>query len=165
MNPQSESSDRRSEAGETLIEVLLSSALMALVVVAVIGGITTMVLGSSVHRDQTESNPVLVSAMEDLKSPATARKCPVGAATLPAYSLPPDVSIQKVEYQVTGSGSTPFTWSDVATACDDTPATGPSDTGTPDPDNPLTLQRITLRHTHPGGTNVEPEIQFIKGDY
>jgi hypothetical protein len=165
MNPKNELSDRRSEAGETLIEVLLSSALMALVVVAIIGGITTMVLGSSIHRDQTEANPALVSAMEDLKSPATARKCPVGAAPLPAYTLPADVSIKKIEYQVAGTGGTAFTWSDAASACDDTPASGPGDTGTPDSDNPMTLQRITLQYTHPGGTNVDPELQFIKGDH
>ena len=165
MNPRNGWSDRRSEAGETLIEVVLSSALMGLVVLALIGGISTMVLGSSIHRDQSEANPALVSAMEDLKSPATARKCPVGAAPLPAYSVPAGVSIKTIEYQVAGSGGTAFIWSTVASACDDTPASGPSDTGTPDPDNPMTLQRITLKYTHPGNANVAPELQFIKGDH
>ena len=164
MHPPIELEGRRSEAGETLIEVLLSSALMALVVVAILGGVATMVLGSSVHRDQTEANPVLVSAMEDLKSPATDRLCPSGAATLPAYTLPLGVTISKIEYQILAATGTGFTWSDpaaadAADACVDTVADG-----TPDPDNPMTLQRITLKYTHPDG-NVDPELQFVKGDH
>jgi len=165
MNTRNEMSDPRSEAGETLVEVLLSTALMALVVVGILGGVATMVLGSAIHRDQTEANPTLVSAMENLKSPATARKCPVGVATVPAYTLPTGVMISKISYQVTAPTGTGFDWSDLATACDDTPSSGPADSGTPDPDNPLTLQRITLKYTHPDGTNVDPEIQFIKGTH
>lgn len=163
MTAQQGFSDPRSEAGETLIEVLLASALMALVVVGVLGGVATMVLGTAVHRDQTEANPRLISAMEELKSSATPRRCPVGADPLPAYTFSdPDISIFKVEYQVV-SGAT-WTWSDSASVCDDTPATGPADSGTPDPDNPMTLQRITLKYTHPDG-NVEPELQFVKSDH
>jgi hypothetical protein len=175
MNPRNEFSDHRSEAGETLIEVLLSSALMALVVVAILGGVATMVLGSDIHRDQTEANPALVSAMEDLKSPATPRRCPIGSAVLPAYThtLPSGVTISKIEYQkvpTTGSG---YTWSTATSDCDDrilnTSTPDPDDTvesstGSPDPDHPLTLQRITLKYTHPGG-NVAPELQFVKGDH
>lgn len=169
MDLPSELADRRSEAGETLIEVLLSSALMALVVLAVIGGVATMVLGSAVHRDQTEANPTLVSAMEDLKSPATPRRCPVGAATVPtAYTstLPSGVTISKIEYQILPPSGPGFTWSTLKDDCDDKPGTSSTEspTGTPDPDYPLTLQRITLKYTHPDG-NVAPELQFIKGDH
>jgi hypothetical protein len=163
MTQQEAFSDPRSEAGETLIEVLLASALMALVVVSILGGVATMILGTAVHRDQTEANPKLISAMETLKSSATARLCPASTNPLPAYTFSDtNVSIFKIEYQELLSGTT-WTWSSSASACDDTPASGPANTGTPDPDNPMTLQRITLRYNHPDG-NVVPELQFVKGN-
>ena len=58
----------RSEAGETLIEVIIASALMAFAVVALVAGLATTVLGSHVHREQADGNSVLVSAIERIKS-------------------------------------------------------------------------------------------------
>lgn len=171
MDLPGEFADRRSEAGETLIEVLLASALMALVVLGIIGGIVTMVLGSAVHRDQSESNAGLISAMEQLKSPAEDRLCPVGAELKPAYTPLANVS-WTIEYQVADNTGMAFGWSATASHCDDNhpatttpPAPALLDQGTPDRTNPLTLQRITLKYTHPDSTNVEPALTFIKGDY
>jgi Tfp pilus assembly protein PilV len=134
----------RSQTGETLIEVLMASALMTVVVLAVIGGISTMLLSSKVHRDQTDGNAVLVAAMEQLKSPVVARAC--------AYSgLPPGVTIQMTEYQVNKTDlSTGNTYVDFD-------ATEPCNLA-----SALTLQRITLQYT---SQNATPTLSFIKGDY
>ena len=58
----------RSEAGETLIEVIIATALMGLAVVGIIGGLAATVLGSHVHREQADGSAVLGSAMERTKS-------------------------------------------------------------------------------------------------
>ena len=129
---------QRAEAGETLIEVLISSALMGLVVIAIVGGVATVVLGSAVHRKQANGNTALVEAMEQVKSPNTARKCePNNGSHSYAVSpaLPAGVSIESIEYQrivadpVTGHPT--LEWSDDLTHCSLT--------------SPLTLQRITLK--------------------
>ncbi|MDX6299677.1 MAG: hypothetical protein QOF53_891 [Nocardioidaceae bacterium] len=61
-------SSERSEAGETLIEVLMSTALMGLVVVGMIGGLAATVLGSHIHREQSDAQAFLVRGMERIKS-------------------------------------------------------------------------------------------------
>jgi hypothetical protein len=58
----------RSETGETLIEVLMSTALMGLVIVGMIGGLAATVLGSHVHREQADANAFLMRGMERIKS-------------------------------------------------------------------------------------------------
>ena len=143
-----------SEAGETLIEVLIASALMALVVVAVIGGIATMLLGSRVHREQTDANTALVAAMEQLKSAATARAC--------TYSgLPPRVTIQKIQYEV---NATDANGNPIVDFVDDPNLDGDSNPLTCDLTGPLTLQRITVQYTTPDN-RVTPTLSFIKGLY
>ncbi|MDQ1504601.1 MAG: hypothetical protein QOD57_2328, partial [Actinomycetota bacterium] len=85
-------SDEGSEAGETLIEVLMSTALMGIVVLAIIGGMSTMLIGSSINRKQADGNAALVSAMEQLKSPDSVRAC--------TYSgLPSGVTLTSIQYQ------------------------------------------------------------------
>jgi hypothetical protein len=73
-----------------------------------------------------------------------------------------------IEYQVLNPDLVTLGWSSDPNDCDDNhPATSPTpgnDLGTPDPTNRLTLQRITLKYTHPESTNVDPDLQFIKGD-
>ena len=44
-----------SERGETLLELVIASALLGLVVVAIVGGLATTVLGSHVHREQADA--------------------------------------------------------------------------------------------------------------
>lgn len=153
-------SGERSETGETLIEVLMASVLMAIVVVAVIGGISTMLLSSKVNRDQADGNAALVAAMEQVKAPVplpvlhSGRLCPAGSptpTTPSTYALPPNVVIKSIEYQTNGmdaNGNPTITWSSLASDCDLTSV--------------LTLQRITLQYTSPNAT---PTLAFIKGDY
>jgi hypothetical protein len=137
-------SSERSEVGETLIEVLLASALMALVVVTMIGGIATMLIGSKTHRDQTTGNTVLVAAMEQLKSPITTPPA-CGYASLPA-----GVTINPIEFEVNNVAGTGVDFS----------ASAPCPLTTSPPATPLTLQRITLRYTASGET-----LSFVKGKY
>jgi hypothetical protein len=146
----------RSEGGETLLEVLMSTALMGLVVVAIVGGIGTMLLGSKVHRDQANGNRTLVGAMETLKSPDVPRKCALNNVSHPYYSLAPlpsGVTIKTVEYEkmVSDANGNPLvSWSTALADCDLTSA--------------ATLQRITLLYTSTD-TKVTPSLSFIKGLY
>jgi len=139
------------ETGETLIEVLLASALMGIVVLAVVGGISTMLLGSTVHRQQADANLTLTSAMEYLKAPTVNRICPPSAYT----GLPGNVTVDSIEYQTTGvdpiTGNPTLVWSTSAPACSASPA--------------LSLQRITLRYSTGPSGRVTPKLSFVKGDY
>jgi hypothetical protein len=147
-----------SESGETLIEVLISSTLMAIVVVAIIGGIATMLLGSTVHREQASANTALLGAVEAIKAPDVARvKCattgtylPTAQAALPSGYSASNLTISSVLYQkidITG-GTRSVTWD---STCHD------------DGSQTVTLQLITMKVTSPSG-RVSQSITFVKGD-
>ena len=157
-------SGARSEAGETLIEVLMASALMALVVVTIIGGLATTVLSARVHRQQADANTALVAVIEHLKSPTEVPRVPCADTTTylseaqdeavflgwPAASV-----VYTIEHQtmVSVSGTPTLQW--IA------PMPAPCvDDGT----NTLTLQRITVTLTTADG-GVTPALSFVKGDY
>jgi Tfp pilus assembly protein PilV len=148
-------SGERSEAGETLVEVLISSALMAIVVVAIVAGLATTVLSGHVHREQADANAALVAAMERVKSPSLARVvCATPAdylATAQAASptLPSGwtIGISSIEYENYAPGT--VSWD---TSCHETAT------------NTLTLQRITLQLTT-SDSRVTPKLSFVKGDY
>ena len=54
----------RSEAGTTLIELLMTIAIMAIAFVGVVGGIGTAIIGADVQRRHTTSDVVLTTAAE-----------------------------------------------------------------------------------------------------
>jgi type II secretory pathway component PulJ len=147
-------SGERSEAGETLIEVLIASALMGLVVVAIIGGLASVLLGSKLHRDQADGNRTLVGAMERLKSADVPRRCVANGPSHPYYalaSIPSAVKITTIEYEVNRTDTTGnYVDFDSTAACDLT--------------SQLTLQRITLIYTSADNA-VTPSLSFIKGAY
>jgi Tfp pilus assembly protein PilV len=144
----------RPEAGETLLEVLISSALMALVVVGLIGAVATIVIGTRVHRDQADANDALVEAMENVRAPEIARSCAVNDGSHPYRTvLPAGVTISSIEYQTNGedlSGNPMVVWSSSNATCDLS--------------IPLTLQRVTLRYVNADST-VDPSLSFVKGKY
>jgi len=147
----------RPEAGETLIEVLISSTLMALVVVGLIGAVSTIVIGTRIHRDQADGNVALVEAMEKVRVPegATARTCAVNDGSHPYRSvLPPGVTISSIEYQTNGTDGSGYPTIDWAPSCD--PLTYSS--------SPLVLQRITLQYVNADST-VDPSLSFVKGNF
>jgi Tfp pilus assembly protein PilV len=142
----------RSEAGETLVEVLISSALMGLVVVAVVGAVATIVIATRVHRDQADANVSLVEAMEKVRAPEVAPSCAINDGSHPYRAvLPAGVTISSIEHQTTGadsSGNPMVVWS--PSGCDLT--------------SPLTLQRITLEYVNADST-VNPSLSFVKGKF
>jgi hypothetical protein len=146
----------RPEAGETLVEVLISSTLMALIVVALIGAVSTIVIGNRVHRNQADANVSLVEAMEKVRVPdgATTRTCAVNDGSHPYRSvLPSGVTISSIEYQTVGtdaSGNPIVVWSSNVADCDLS--------------SPLTLQRVTLQYVNADST-VDPSLAFVKGKY
>lgn len=64
----------RTEAGESLLEIVVSVAILGLGVVALLGGLATAVAGSSLHRDQANVSAVLTAAGERVKF-APYKKC------------------------------------------------------------------------------------------
>lgn len=158
MKPSRRFADEASEAGETLIEVLLASALMAVLVVAVIGGMATMLMSSTLHRSQANGNVALVGAMEKVKSTDVSRQCATVNTSHPYYaaaglSVTGPVTIQQIEYetiQPDGSGNPSVVWSSNLSDCSLASA--------------YTLQRITLKYTSTDN-RVTPTLSFVKGDY
>lgn len=142
------------EAGETLLEVLISSALMALVVVGLIGVVSSIVIGNRVHRDQADGNVALVEAMEKVRAPELARSCAINDGSHPYRAvLPAGVTISSIEYQTTGtdsSGNPIVVWSPTNSSCDLS--------------SPLTLQRVTLAYVNADST-VNPSLAFVKGKF
>ena len=145
--------DRRpGDAGESLIEVLLSIAIMGLAFVAALGGMRLGLIGSQVHRSQATAETVLLSAVEKVKSQSTYTPCAVAndAAYLPdAQSVVPSgwaastVSIPSVEYW-NGSGFQ-------TTGCASLEAVATI----------LRIQLITVQVTSPEGDAVET-MSFVK---
>jgi type II secretory pathway pseudopilin PulG len=153
----------RSESGETLLELMISCALMGLVAVGIMGGLATSVLGAHVHREQASANTVLVSAMERIKSSdfdfsnvdctktASGREDAYEAAARSGASMPTgwpasslavsDIQFEKLVW-VAGVPNVSF-----ATSC----VTG------------LRRQLVTLTLTTPDG-RVGPSLSFVKGD-
>lgn len=58
---------RTSEAGESLIEVLVAVTILGLGVTALLGGMATAVFGTSLHRDQADVSEVMTAAAERVK--------------------------------------------------------------------------------------------------
>jgi Tfp pilus assembly protein PilV len=134
---------KRSEAGDTLIEVLIATVIMAIAVVALMEGLATATSTSGFNRRLTEVQTVLGSAGAALTDPGrnswsrcaiTGSYSPTSGVTLPAGWTASNVKITKVQYFYLNSGS---------------PAWGPTCTF------PYTLQMITvLVIAPPGNTSV-----------
>jgi Tfp pilus assembly protein PilV len=143
------------ERGTTLIEVLVAVVVMALLMIAMIGGMGTSTAASGTHKRQTEGNVLLVSSAERLKSESEVPYVECALESNSSYdtavhaSQLPDgivtgnnVSIKDIEYW---QGGDTF----------DTDATDCHDSATPI----VKIQRITLRfHSQ----NVTQEITILK---
>jgi type II secretory pathway pseudopilin PulG len=60
----------RTERGETLVEVLLSVAILSIAIATILAGLITAVMTSGEHRSQATANSVLISALEAVKDQA-----------------------------------------------------------------------------------------------
>jgi len=139
------------DAGTTLIEILMAVILVGIAFVALLAGLSTVALGSDIHRQQADAEVVLTSAAEHLKAPEVLHQpCaepdnPIylaaarSAVVPPGWDLPTStINILAVHY---------WDGSDFAedNLCYDTPAFG----------NLLTLQEITLEVRSPDERAVE----------
>lgn len=91
---------RRSEAGTTLIELIVAVAIMGIAFVSILGGIGTAIIGADVQRRDATTGLVLASAAEKVVADTTPyRPC----ATVADYAPPPSptgftVAVTKVAY-------------------------------------------------------------------
>jgi type II secretory pathway pseudopilin PulG len=81
------------DAGETLIEIVISIAIMGIAFVALMGGMLTAVSMSTLHRQQADAQLQLVSALEQVKSAPY-----VDCAINTTYPRPAGVTNEIVEY-------------------------------------------------------------------
>jgi prepilin-type N-terminal cleavage/methylation domain-containing protein len=88
---------RRSEAGTTLIELLVALAIMGIAFVTVIGGIGTAIIGAGTQKQQASTTVVLRTAAEAL----TWQPCATPATYQGAAAPPPaagfTISVTKVQ--------------------------------------------------------------------
>jgi hypothetical protein len=162
----------RSEGGETLMEVLIAATLMAIVVAVILGGMATILSTSKLHRGQADSNSVLVSAMERVKSTDVAR-VPCASPT-PTAQDPTGAQAYKNVLQPTApppgwTGTTPVTISSIqyetitANPVNGLPAVSFGSACNDDGTSGLTLQLIKIKVMSPDG-RVTPSLSFVKGD-
>lgn len=87
MNPsqggavRSRLSPSRSDAGVTLIELLVTVAILGIAFVAIVGGMMTSIVGSDLHRKQATSETVLRSYAEAAKAQTSWTGCSATTAT------------------------------------------------------------------------------------
>jgi prepilin-type N-terminal cleavage/methylation domain-containing protein len=94
----------RSEAGMTLVELLMAVAIIGIAVVSIVGAMGTSIIGTDRHRKQAQAHTVLLSAVDSVKSQtyvpcATAGSyTPATGVTLPAGWTASYVTVQSVTY-------------------------------------------------------------------
>ena len=102
----------RGEAGETLVEIVLSLVVMSLVVAAMYASFATASTGSKNHRDLVTADAVLRNSAEATKA-AVRKSCANHGSTYsatysaPAGFTPPTDIVNQACPPTTGSGQTP----------------------------------------------------------
>jgi hypothetical protein len=85
--------DRRSEAGETLLEIIMALVIVGLVVSAYFATYTTSALGSTSHRDLVTADGLLRGTAESIKG-AIRHDCATSTTyTTTTTSIPPGFTI------------------------------------------------------------------------
>jgi len=143
---------RRTEAGETLVEVLMTITIIGIAFVAVFGAIFTALRVSDYHRKTTTADVVLRNFAEVVKQPAGAyayAPCTTAGAAVsyPAYSPAAPhadytASVTKIRYLSGYAGRTP-TWSDTCVVPD------------------LGVQELTLEAKSPADPAVQGDEQVV----
>ncbi len=94
----------RSEAGTTLVELLMAVAILGIAVVSIVTAMGTSIIGTDHHRKQAQAHTVLLSAVDVVKSQAyqscatAGSYAPATGVTLPAGWTASVVSVQSVTY-------------------------------------------------------------------
>lgn len=147
--------DRPSESGESLVELMITIAILGVAMVAVLGGIWTSMRVADYHRKTATADVVLRNFAEVLQaSSGTYQYIPCatlsGALAYPTYSPPaPNASyaatITTIEYLTGYTASDQPTWQVSTTGC---PSGG--DQG---------IQRLTLRSD---GPITDPKVRGVE---
>lgn len=144
------------DAGVTLVELLVTVAILGIAFVALVGGMSTSIVGSDVHRKQATAESLVRSYAEAVKArtvtyavcgtPAQYGPAAVGFASVSGYTP----SVSNVEYWQPSAGN-PSTGTFVVSlaTCSNTP---PTDTG---------VQRISIQVASADGRATE-KIQIVK---
>lgn len=87
----------RAEDGATLVEILVAVVIMGVAFAAIIGGVTTSIMASDMHRKEATAETVLRSYAEAVKAAAYVT---CAASYSPAFTPPAGytASVTKVEY-------------------------------------------------------------------
>lgn len=97
----------RDEAGTTLVEVLMATAILGIGVVAIVAAMGTSIIGTDHHRKQAQAHTVLLSAADVVKSQSanpyqscatSGSYAPGAGVTLPSGWTPAAISVQSVRY-------------------------------------------------------------------
>ena len=142
--------------GYTLVEVLVAIAILGIAFVSLLGAFRMSILGSDAHKQQSQVEAVIDSAVEQVKSvphvtcAVKTEPTYVNAAQSAAAANPPGwalstVQITDIQYWDPSSATG---WN--STTCFDKPE-----------NNFLNLQLITLKVTNPG-TRADQTLSFVK---
>lgn len=96
--------------GDTLVEILVALTVLGIGITALLGGLVTNVLTTSVNRNQAQVSATLLAASEHVKSLA-AVTCGAGTVTLTDAQVPHD----ETSFDVTYGPAEAF---DASTSCD-----------------------------------------------
>jgi trimeric autotransporter adhesin len=104
---------RDPDAGDTLIEILISVAIVGIVSVALLAGFLTSITSSTIFRAVANADTVLRTAVDSVttqmqQDPTDAFNCPADASVYQVSGLPAGYSSQatQVQYWVGGAGQT-----------------------------------------------------------
>jgi type II secretory pathway pseudopilin PulG len=142
----------RDDAGDTLVEITMALAIMAIAVVAVLAAMKTLTHDNTVHQGQTQADAVLHQAAEAI-SAATYTEC----ATAATYtsSLP---SSSSVTLSIPSSGGVKY-WDGTFGGGNFTTTAPTTCSNTPKTDNGVQLIHVTAVAT---GTSVSQSIDVVK---
>jgi hypothetical protein len=139
-------SNRASEAGETLAELVVTVAILGIAIVALVGGLATAILASDIHRDHASGDTIARSVAELVEG----RNVPwVPSGNYPASTWS---SVNTAGFNV--SIINQQCWSDKDTS--NPPAFG----NCPGPD--LGLQKLTVSVTPTDGKSSAELVTFLK---
>ena len=112
-----------SEAGTTLLEMILAMTILAIAIAAISGGMMTSVVTSDYHRQQSDAEAVLISAAEAIRTKPWSTSCPASygldgsdGITLPTGWDLSVVNVSSTAYSDGGVNFLPFTAASCATA-------------------------------------------------
>ena len=146
--------DQGTDAGFSLIEILISIAIMGIAMVAVLGALATQVKGAGLHRDESNAGSVVASAAEQVQA-VTYAACTASTSPLASYQTAARQAALPSDWQTKGlnaasaisvTGITYWNGSSFSTSC----VVDPTDTA-----GLLQIQLVSLRAAGPGAGAAE----------